>query len=286
MQDFPARWQPVWLLADKNTGIFMKTLLFTLILSACLLPGMQVHAQLRVTCELNYKKYLLFEPILAKVTIKNVSGRQMVVAENGKDAARFSFDIRNTRNYQMDRRPEVIMIEKPIVLKNQESTELLIYLNSAYTINEIDAYRVRAMVRIGDYAHTSDNAIFDTYEGSILSEFSTQEPPRRYTMRKISRPQKGIFLYLRVDGADGKMNYGVPILDTMVPVFKPHMVMDGRGCIHTLHRKSPQQFVEVVIDANAREVDRTYFRSGFGAVNFMRDEAGQIRVAGVEKISP
>jgi hypothetical protein len=221
---------------------------------------------------------------LAKVTVKNVSGKQVVLAERGSEALTFSLEVKNSRGWLMDR-TEAVMIEKPIVLKNQEQTEFLIYVNSAYTISKIDAYNVRARVAAGDYAHFSEKKYFDTYDGIIDSKMTTSEPDRTYTLRRITRANKGQFLYLRIDDSQGKMNYGVQILDTMVPVFKPRMVMDGKGRVHTLHRKSPQQYCEVIMDADARLLERHYYRASFGEINFMRDEAGNIRVSGVSEIT-
>ena len=262
-----------------------RALLFGILMAAFLGPVSSVFAQVEVTCSLNHKKYLLYEPIMAKITVKNISGQQLVLAERGSEAAILVFEVKNTRGYPADRRRTMI-IEKPIVLAPREKTELLIYLNSAYRINEIDSYSARARVKYADYSYNSKPSFFDTYEGLVASKIKTLEPPREFTIRKISRAHKGTYLYMRTDDLKGAMNYGVTILDSMLPVFDPRMVMDGEGRIHTLHRKSPQQYVEVVIDMNGREVERSYYRATFGDVNLMRDEAGNVRVDGVSKLTP
>ena len=259
--------------------------IFLVALAVLLGPVGSLFAQIQVSCTLSHKKYLRYEPILAKVTVKNSSGQRIVLAEHGSQAALLTMEVTNTRGYPADRQ-EAVMLEKPVVLEPQEKVELLIYVNSAYKVSKVDAYAVKAKVEFGDMVYSSKKSFFDTYEGSVIARTTTLDPPRVHTIRKISRPNKGTYLYLRVDDPHGKMNYGVSILDTMVPVYTPRMTVDGEGYVHTLHRKSPQQYVEVILDSNGREKARHYYRSSYGEVNLMRDEAGNIRVDGVVKLNP
>jgi hypothetical protein len=257
--------------------------LFAVLLSLFTSPAL--FAQIDLTCELQYNKYILFEPILVKLTVRNTGPRPIALHEHGKTTALLSFEIKNNRGYALDRSDKPLL-EEPMVINPHSSEVIYTYINNGYIINKVDSYKMSAVVRIGSTQYTSPRQFFDVYQGVEVQKLSVQQPDRHFTLRKLARSNVGTYLFLRVDDKNGKMNYGVHPLDRMLDVFNPQMIIDTRNRVHVLFQRSPRSFMHQIYTPEGQLEDRTMYASGYGQVGFRQDEYGNIRISGVSKIAP
>ena len=257
--------------------------LLSLMVTLCASPGLL--AQVELSCEVQHNKYILFEPILVKLTVRNTGPRPIALHEHGKTTARLSFEIKNSRGYPQDRTTQALLKE-PVIVGSNEAEVIYTYINTAYLMNKVDSYRISAGVRMGNTQYTSPRQFFDVYQGVEVQKLTTLEPHRVWTLRKLSRSNVGIFLFLRVDDGNGRINYGVHTLDRMIDGFDPQMIIDIRNRIHVLHRRSPKLFMHHVYTPDGQFVERNLYALGFGQVGFRQDERGNIEVAGLVKLKP
>ncbi|MFP6905978.1 MAG: hypothetical protein VCG02_12215 [Verrucomicrobiota bacterium] len=341
--------------------------LLALVVTLCASPGLL--AQVELSCEVEYKKYILFEPIQVTLTVRNTGPRPIWLHGNGEGipgpapdpghvSARLSFEIKNSRGYPQDRAEveniqgllqalknadlprtnlekaleglraiqknkrvkqtsEVTkhmlaaekslkgayklnkkqlndplgkepkpLLKEPVIVKPHQSRDILIYINTKYLMNKVDSYRISAGVRMGNTQYTSPRQFFDVYQGVEVQKLTIPRPHREWSLRKQSRSNVGIFLFLRVDDGNGRINYGVHTLDRMIDGFDPQMIIDTRNRIHVLHRRSPKLFMHHVYTPEGQYDERNLYTLGYGEVGFRRDERGNIRVSGVSKLKP
>jgi hypothetical protein len=342
--------------------------LLCLVVTLCVSPGLL--AQVKLSCKVEYKKYILFEPILVKLTVRNTGPHPIWLHGNGEGIpgpapdpglvpARLSFEIKNSRGDPRDRKefeniqgllqalkkadlprinlenaleglreiqkknkrvkqtnevtkhmlaaqkslkgayklnkkklddplgkePEPLLKE-PVIVKPHQSRDILIYINTAYLMTKVDSYRISAVVRMGNTEYTSPRQFFDVYQGVEVQKLTIPRPHRVWSLRKLSRSNVGIFLFLRVGDGNGRINYGVHPLDRMIDAFEPQMIIDTRNRIHVLHRHSPKLFMQHIFTPEGQFVKRNLYTRGFGQVGFSQDARGNIGVAGLGKLKP
>ena len=121
--------------------------LLALVVTLCASPGLL--AQVELSCEVQYNKYILFEPIRVTLTVRNTGPRPIALHEHGKTTARLSFEIKNSRGYPQDRTTQALLKE-PVIVKPHQSRDILIYINTAYLMTKVDSYRISACWNFSD----------------------------------------------------------------------------------------------------------------------------------------
>lgn len=126
----------------------MKVLRFTLLLLLALLAAAPARAQLTVELNVKRRMFIAHEPILATVTIRNLSGRDIVL-EDTPQMQWFGFQI-NAKNEQFitPRNPNYAL--EPLVLKSGETRRRTVNLTQLYEIGDYGIYRIRANIHFAD----------------------------------------------------------------------------------------------------------------------------------------
>ena len=123
---------------------FPKTLAAVLLVLAALLPA--AHAQLQVDLGLKRTLYLAYEPLIANVSITNLSGNSLNLRDSG-GIHWFGFQIET-----LDGRPIAPLDSRhttpPLLLKPGEKLTRPVNLTPLFPITEYGGYRIRAAIHV------------------------------------------------------------------------------------------------------------------------------------------
>lgn len=144
----------------------MQRIVLFLAVFAALIVG--ASAQVNVNIEVKRRTYIRFEPLIATVTIQNLSGRDLLL-EDG-ESQWFSFTILHGDSQTLipPRNPDYAL--DPLELKIGQTVKRTVNLNQLYPISEYGIYRIRATVfvkSIGQF-YTSRTANIDITEGRTV----------------------------------------------------------------------------------------------------------------------
>jgi hypothetical protein len=191
----------------------------------------------------------------------------------------------------------VPLLKKPVIVPPQATLPLVQFfdINTAYLVNKVGSYRMSAVVQIGNIHYTEPRHFIEVYHGIELRKLTNREDGRVWSLRKQSRPPRigdegnsGIFLFLRVDDGNGRINFGVHTLGRMIDAFEPLLILDPLFQIRVVHRHSPKVFMEHFYTDKGKFIKRIEYARGFGPVVYGPDEnkPGKIRVNGLRPLRP
>lgn len=245
------------LLFSKLAGAFLLGLL---------IPAPGVHAQLRVDLEFNKSLYVLYEPIIAKVTIENLTGRDILLFDD--DGRRwFTFEMSSRGGTAIP--PYETMGElSPLIVKQGETATRRINITPLYPVREYGMYRVRANIYFSalEQYFSSPYRNFDVSDGQVIwsQEVGVPEPENTQDRRRLYtllRHETGtsMFLYARIANPDNAMVYGTYPLGRLLVGQRPQTVLDSRNVLHVFHQSAPRLFVHSEVGLNGQLLSRTRY---------------------------
>jgi hypothetical protein len=251
------------------------------------------HAQVRVDLELRRTLYIRHEPVIAYVNITNLSGRDLVLEDDGNHKW-FSFQIQTgdgrlipayDTNYQID----------PIEVAAGSTIRRAINLTPIYPISEYGMYRIRAAIYLresGQYASSSALNI-EVTEGRLIWQETVGVPASVAGgpgTRKISllahRLPDSNQLYLRIEDAEGSVVYCTHQLGRFVSFGKPQIELDAENTIHVFQATSPKTFMYSRIGLGGEVLDRKQFTASERRPVLRRKDDGTVAVIGGIPVAP
>lgn len=129
--------------------------MLTLLLAA--LPCASLFAQIGVSLDFQKREFLCYEPVIAKVTLRNDSGQTVIFGSNEQFRGDLKFEIldRSKRILPLID-PEVRMVDG-IVMRPGESQDVFVYLNRFYDMSRPNRYDVKCIV-----SHSSQSKSYES----------------------------------------------------------------------------------------------------------------------------
>jgi hypothetical protein len=267
----------------------MPRLFLLLVLSLLGLASAQ--AQLEVTVELPRRAYLRGESIEAEVTIRNLSGHVVVLADTPL-AHWFGFDVTRgadtpigtyNAGYKND----------PIDIDAGKTVKRTVDLLKLYPVNELGAYKVQAAIYLPELKKffTSDPVNLDITDGKVLWRQTAGVPDgkegsgdlREFSLVLFQKPQS-LELYARVeDEATNNILATYPI-GKMIAGTTPMRELNDDNTLYILHMNAPSQYALSKVGINGEWMGQTLWSSPTGRASVRRKPSGEMVVLGAQRI--
>lgn len=266
-------------------------LALALLLLALLLPS--ASAQLQV--EIGFKRtlYLAYEPLIASVSITNLSGNSLNLRDSDGQHW-FGFQIET-----LDGRPvaphDSRHTNPPLLLEPGQKLTRAVNITPLYPISEYGGYRVRAAIHAPSLnrSFTSSPLNVEITEGRSIHKKTVGVPanqPGGGGLREINllthRLPSSTQLYLRIVDPDRGVVHCTHRLGRLVSYGTPDIVLDRNNQIHVLQNVAPKSFLYSHIGLNGEVLARKTYQQNLKRPTLLRTSDDRIAVAGATEFDP
>lgn len=266
------------------TGI-PRRLLVLLVLSLCL--TCEAMAQIKVDVSIKRRLFLVYEPIIATISITNLAGRDIVLEDEGVHHW-FGFTIVTgdggivppiNRYYQLD----------PLPVPAGATVRRSINLTPLYAIREPGLYRIRAAIYVpefGKYFGSEDENI-QLAHGHLLWQQAVGVPLDQEgggEMRTVKllnhRGSKQNTLYIQIENSDQGIVYAIYKLGRLLRAQEPEVMLDANNNIHILQIHAPKSYLYSKVSANGEWLGQTSYVGGKTRPTLQKLDNGEVAIRG------
>jgi hypothetical protein len=245
------------------------------------------HAQLTVDLAIKRRLFIAHEPIIATVTINNLTGRDITLADTPQ-MQWFAFQVtgqgerifppRNP-NYALD----------PLEIKAGSQMRRTVNLNELYEIGDYGIYRVRASIYFADLKKffPSRPSSIEVTDGRLLWTQIVGVPdgqPGGGQMRKFSllSHQQGEFtmLYVRVEDRENGTVFSTQELGRMIEGQPPLPQFDLGNNLYVLQLIGQREYLLSKIGINGEYLGGTRYTAPKSRPYFRKTPDGQLQLVG------
>lgn len=250
----------------------LRILLYLIIgLAALGLPS-TLCAQVGMRLDLNQSVYLKYEPVFARLYIRNLTGQPLSFSGHST----LTFEIESSDKSLAEKLADPTEILNELVLPPGATKELKIRVSSYYKLRRSGFYSIRAIIQHSAMQdkYTSNNQTFSVQDGICVWDRLVSPPdllgsdgtkirvttPRKYKIIS-STDGKDKYFYLVIE--DDQNIYSIKRLSAESCKIAPEAEVDGLSRIHILHQVSPKIWLYIVYDTNGMEEKReVYLKNG------------------------
>jgi hypothetical protein len=249
-------------------------------------------AQVQVDVAFKRSLYMLYEPLICAVTITNLSGITLSLADSPREKW-FGFQIET-----VDGRPlppiDPNYRNQPVEIEPGQRLTRLINLTPLYPLGEFGTYRIRAAVystQIGRY-FVSPQLNVEITEGRQVWQQTVGVPEgagegKTRTFAVLAhRLPRTTMLYLRVEDKEKGIIYCTTQLGRYVTFGSPDIQLDGENHIHILQNTAPKAFLYSHFDINGKVLKQQAYQLINSRPYLVRKADGSIAVAGGTPYDP
>lgn len=263
-------------------GLFLLGLLFSAAGTAC--------AQIQVALSLPRNLFIRYEPILATITIANLSGRPLLL-QDAEGNHWFSFQIETDRGGIVPARLTGYS-KDPVAIGPGEALRRTVNITPIYQLDDFGRYRVRATVY--DYQtnrfFSSNPVAMEITEGRVIWQQFVGHPAdgtRRQLTLLAHRLPQSTAAYLRIQDPDLGRVFATHRLGGIVTSSPPQVELDVNNEVHVLQMRSPRSFVYSHIGLNGEIRSRAaYDQTPQSKPSLQRGPAGEVVVVGGMLFTP
>lgn len=255
-------------------------------------------AQVRVDMALNRSLFIRYEPLIAVVTVTNMSGRELQLADDGNHKW-FSFHIEAVADGGAVRlvppyNPDYSLT--PVQIGPGESIKRAVNVTPLYPISDFGVYRMRATIYDAQSRrYFSSNPLnIEITEGRVLWEQTVGVPEddasgggtRNLTLLTHRLPNMNQ-LYLRIeDRRNGKI-FCTHQLGRTLSFVKPEIQIDGSNQIYILQNTAPKNYLFTRVGLDGQILERKqYSGTNDNRPTLRPDASGGYRVEGGIYLDP
>lgn len=252
------------------------------------------NAQVRVDISFKRKLYVLYEPLIATVTINNLSGRPLLL-QDVENHQWFGFNIESgdgrivppiNANYSL----------APVAVGPGEKLTRAVNLTPLFPLHEFGLYRVKATVyaeAFGRYFSSPPLAVEITDGRPIWQEVvgvpgaGGKSELRTITLlaHKLSRSTR---LYARIEDKENGRVYATHQLGQFLTFGRPEVMLDVNNEIHVLQNSAPKQFLYTHLGLQGEVLaQQSYVEAGNRSrPTLAKQQGGSIAVVGGRPYNP
>lgn len=269
----------------------MKTfsLLASLAVWLAALPG-PAHAQINVDLDLKRRLFIAHEPIIATVTITNLSGRDIRLTDT-PEMQWFGFQVTGSgERIFAPRNPNYAL--DPLQIKAGGQMRRSVNLSELYEINDYGTYRVRATIFFSELNKffSSRATSVEITDGQLLWTQTVGVPGGTAadgTLRKFSllAHQQGEYkmLYVRVEDRDNGTVYCTQELGRLLEGQPPTQEFDIGNNLYVLQLIGQREYMLSKIGLNGEYLGGTRYSAPKSRPYFRRLVDGQIQIVGARR---
>jgi len=264
-----------------------RRLLTVCFLLFALLPTLQ--AQFNVELQMTRTLYMVHEPILAKISITNLSGKdQNFTSRPGRPW--FGFEIfagvnklipPNNPDYQLG---DLYVPAGKTVSRNMNLTPL-------YSLQEYGPHSVKAVLynQEQDQYYTSTRRAFEITEGLLLWKQSVGVPATNsthtYSLLSHRLPRENR-LYVRIIDETGGRVVSCFSVGRIVTFAPPTYILDGQNNLHILQMIGPKAYLYTEVSPTGEILSRVSYVDGKSNPRLQKKESGLVSVRGGKVDAP
>ncbi len=259
---------------------------------ACLLGVMTARAQIEVDLTLARHAYILYEPVIATITVTNNTGRDVTFEDTGAkqwfnlDVARLDGSI--LQPYDPDYKLRPLMIRAGETLRRQ------IDMTPLFPIREQGTHRVRANIYYNeaDKFFYSNYVTFELTDGKLLWRQNVGSPTDVGNTRQVSLLTHTLLdkmlLYVRVRDENGNTVYTTQSLGRVITSGRePEESFDRNNVLHVLHESFPGAYLYTEINMDGERLNQVaYRRVGTSRPTLVKSPSGNVEVHGGQLQEP
>lgn len=247
-------------------------------------------AQVNVDIEVKRRTYIRYEPLLATVTVTNLSGRDITL-EDG-EAPWFGFTVLHGESQSLipPRDPNYAL--EPMELKLGETAKRTVNLNQLYPISEFGIHRIRATIYVKSLNKffTSRTANIDISEGQTVWKQMVGVPetmPNAGVMHEVSlitfQGTQHRYLYARVRDPDTGNVMCMHRLGHLIANTEFDAKFDSTNTLHVLQLVGPKTYSLAQVGVNG-EVHGQWIYDAPKSKPYLRpDGTGNLEIVGATR---
>lgn len=240
-------------------------------------------AQVTVRLRTEYRRYLLFEPIVIRVRVENGT-REALVFTGDAPNAEMVFDVERSPG-EFVRSNGAPVLTAPFEVPGFGHGVVAVELLRLFDLPESGPLAVAVRVKTGAEEFVSGKLLLDLVPGLELARMDVRMPGdpaerRSFQLRSIGR-DNAEHLLLRVDDAGRRLCVGVFDLGKLIRQRPPQMMMGGDGVFHVLHQSAPVRLTQSIYRDDQRRLEMVFHGVVGLDARLTRDDAGDVRVVGV-----
>ncbi len=254
--------------------------------AAWLLGVAPARAQIEIELSLPRRSFILYEPILATVTVTNNTGRDVTFQDNGGKQW-FNLDV-NRLDGTMLQPYDTDYKLRPLTVPNGQSLRRQINLTPLFPIREVGTHRIRANIYFdeADKYFYSNYLTFDLTDGKLLWRQNVGSPTDIGSTRQVSllthTQLDKMLLYVRVRDESGDTVYTTQSIGRVIISGQaPEEYFDRNNVLHVLHEAAPGTYLYTEVNMDGERLNQeAYLRVGRDRPRLVRTAMGNVEVHG------
>lgn len=266
----------------------MRKILLTVV---CAAAALLLHADVVMVLKMPRDCYMLYEPVIAELTMRNTSGQVLVFGGEAELQGSLEVELTDMHNRPLPGSGTKISL-KGLILRPGIDQRIRINLSKWINLNKSGFYKLKLFI-----AHPmlkdefeSNPANFDISYGTVywsrtfgiprLTDTQAAQEKRSYTIRAM-QDRSEIYLFLFVE--DSKKIYTIKRLGIVLGREKLACEIDSLNQLHILRPVTPKIYQYQIYDWDGtRELNRIYRRTDHTPVLYRDPATGHIKVIGGE----
>lgn len=244
-------------------------------------------AQIQVELKLPRLQYIAYEPVVAKLAITNLAGRD-VDLRDGEGQPWFGFEITGGEGQSIG----PVAVSKPeatLSVPAGKTVTQKINLTPLYPIHDFGTYRVRAHVYFADLNKFfySQTKVFQVTDARPVWQKTVGVPEgnpgagntRTYSLLSNRFPDHTA-LYVRVEDKNSGVVYATYSLGRIIAFDEPQAELDRANQLHVLHCAAPRSWAYSLVGLNGELVRHSAFMESKTRPRLRRAGDGTVLVVG------
>ena len=249
-----------------------------------LLAAVTARAQVQIEVSLARRSYILYEPIIATVTITNHAGQDLDFHDvPGKQW--FNVEMYGGENQMIPPYDPDYKLS-PLTVPAGQTVKRKIDLTPLFPVREIGPHHIRANLYLADADRFfySNNGLFDLTDGHVLWQQTVGTP--KGGVRQMSLLSHHLFdrilLYVRVRDAEGPNVYTTQSIGRVITTGSdPQTLLDNQNVLHVIHEAVPKGYYYTQISVDGARLGQTVYTSeGQNRPHLVKLPTGDVQVRG------
>ena len=264
----------------------IRKLLFFLLLCACT-PSL--HAQIQVGLSVKRRFFVVYEPIIATITITNRSGRDVPLTDADSQHW-FGFEIvRGNGEIIAPINPNYEM--SPLVIPAGQTVKRSVNLNALFPVHDFGLHRIKAAIYFAPMQKyfVSPQVNIELSDGKVIWQQTVGVPDgvkgaggtRKMSLLTFRQDDKNI-LYVRVEDANDGTIYCTTPVGALINETQPQIQIDFNNQLHLLQVVGPKTWAYSRIGTNGEWLGQDIYVSTKTRPTLRRDGASEVSVVGGE----
>ena len=246
------------------------------------------HAQIQVGLSIKRRFFVVYEPIVATVTLTNLSGRD-VPLEDEEGTPWFGFQVSTADDQPIPPRDLDYKLS-PLVLPSGQTLKRSVNLNALFPIHEFGIHRIRANVYFAPLKQyfVSNLENIEISEGKHLWQQTVGVPDgmegagelRQYSLLSFRQGEKNT-LYVRVQAPEKGTVYCTTPVGRLITAAAPSVELDANNGLHIFQVVGPKVYLHSRVSLNGQILGQnTYVGVDNRRPTLRRDSYGDVAVVG------